>query len=136
MIIGAIVALVIVAGGSFYAGMQYANAARTARFAAAGSAGGAFGGRGPGGMRGAGFTAGSIIAKDATSITIKMQNGSTKIVLVSPSTQIMKAATGTLDDLAIGTNVVVNGSANADQSVTATSVQIRPQGFGTSTPAQ
>lgn len=79
------------------------------------------------------MTAGEILSNDGTSITIKMADGSTKIVLVSPSTQVMKMAAGSLSDLSTGTNVSVVGSANSDGSVTATSVQIRPAGFATTT---
>lgn len=126
MVIGA----VVIAGGAFYGGMMYATSKSPARGQfASGQSNGQFGG--PNGARGArggmgGFTAGEILSKDATSITIKMQDGSTKIVLVSSSTQVMKSISGTLDDLSQGTNVVVMGSANSDGSVTAESVQIRP----------
>jgi hypothetical protein len=75
-----------------------------------------------------GITFGEIISKDETSVTIKMQNGSTKIVLVGGSAQVMKSTTGSLDDLAVGTQVTVTGAANSDGSVTAQSVQIRPEG--------
>ncbi|MCK9344895.1 MAG: hypothetical protein M0P64_02065 [Candidatus Pacebacteria bacterium] len=81
------------------------------------------------GMMG-GVVAGEVISKDATSITVKMQDGSTKIVLVSGSTQVSKSAAGAMEDLTQGVSVVVIGSANTDGSVTAQSVQIRPQGAG------
>jgi hypothetical protein len=76
-------------------------------------------------MRG-GFTAGEILTKDATSLTVKGPDGSTKIVLYSPSTTVSKSAAGTIDDVAVGTNVVVTGKVNSDQSVTAENIQIRP----------
>ena len=131
MIIGGLVALLVIGGGAFYVGMTYAKSQTPAR----GQFGnGQFTGNGQlpgGGMRGgmnAGFTAGEIISKDETGITIKMQDGSTKIVLVSSSAQIMKSTTGSTDDLAVGNQVTITGLANSDGSVTAQSVQIRPKG--------
>src|SRR3989344_1205764 len=139
-IAGVIAIVVIIGGGAFYGGMTYAQMSRggsgggnftnlspeerQARFAGNGNPGT----RGSGGT-GGGFTAGEIISKDETSITIKMQDGSTKIVLVSSSAQIMKSAAGTVNDLTVGTQVTITGSANSDGSLTAESVQIRPAGF-------
>lgn len=130
-IVGALVALVIVGAGAFYGGTKYADSASAHAGAASAEFGnGQFAGaRGQGGRMGAGgFTGGEIISKDATSITVKMQNGSTKIVLVGGATQVMKSTTGSIDDLATGTNVSVTGTANSDGSVTAQLVQIRPAG--------
>jgi hypothetical protein len=71
-------------------------------------------------------TIGQVITKDATSVTVKMPDGSTKIVLISDSTVVSKTVTGTLADVAVGTNVAVSGPANADGSVTAANIQLRP----------
>lgn len=129
----AIAVALILIGASFYGGMAYAKTqtpargfgAANARFTTgqAGAGGATFSTRGIGG-----FTAGEIISKDATSITLKMPDGSTKIVLVGDSTKVMKSADGSLDDLTVGTNVTVTGTPNSDKSVTAASVQIRPAG--------
>lgn len=126
-IIGGVVAAVVIAGGSFYGGMAYAQSKAPARgqFANA-QLNGQFGDTRGTRTGTGGFTSGEILSKDASSMTIKMQDGSTKIVLVSTSTQVMKTAAGTLTDLSAGTSVVVTGSANSDGSVTAQSVQIRP----------
>jgi hypothetical protein len=129
-IISGIIGVVIIAGGAFYGGMVYGKSSVPTRggsgqfVANANSIRGA-GARG--GMNG-GFTIGEIISKDATSITVKMQDGSTKIAFVSTSTQVMKSSVGSLGDLSVGTNVTINGTANSDGSITAQSVQIRPVG--------
>ena len=121
---------------SFYGGMQYAGIQRAnqrAQFVGGQQFGGVGGTqrvmRGTGG----GMVAGEILSKDKKSITVKDRTGGSKIVFLGASTEVMKSAVGTLDDLAIGTDVITNGTPNADGSITATTVQIRPesQGFGT-----
>lgn len=129
LIIGVVIGAVVFGGGGFYFGTKHAaNATGARQFTGAfrlgmGEPGGA-GGRAGGG----GFVAGEILAKDATSVTIKMQNGSTKIVLLGESSQVTKSAEGSVADLSIGTNVLVTGGENADGSMTAQTVQIRPAG--------
>lgn len=86
-----------------------------------------------GGMRNSGFTGGEIIAKDEKSITVKLPNGGSTIILFSPSTSIQKSTTGSATDLNIGEQVTVTGNTNSDGSISAQSVQIRPAGFATST---
>lgn len=88
------------------------------------------------GGAGANFANGQIISKDANGITIKMQDGSTKIILVGGSAQVAKQTTGTLDDLTVGENVTVTGTTNSDGSITAQTVSLRPAGFGTTTRMQ
>ncbi len=122
----AVLVAVVFAGAGFYGGMSYAKAAGPMRGNTA-FAGGQFAGRmgGAGGRAGfGGAVAGQILSKDATSFTVKMQDGSTKIVLLSASTTVMKTSQGSVTDLTTGTNVVVTGSANADGSVTAQRVQL------------
>lgn len=131
--------LVLVGGGSFYGGMKYSDSKTVSAFAARGGAGnlrnGNFAAGGTGGMtRGAGagvnarggFANGEILSKDSSSLTIKLTNGGSQIVFFSTSTQIMKSSAGTVDDLQTGENIIVNGSANSDGSVTAQSIQLRP----------
>ncbi len=119
---------VLVAVVFFFVGMNYGknsslqNKAGAARgqFSMVGSRSGRANG-------GAGFVGGQIISKDASSITVQLpNNGGSKIVILAPSSQVLKSTAGTVDDLAVGTNVIVNGTANADGSVTAQNVQIRP----------
>jgi hypothetical protein len=84
-----------------------------------GEGSGQFGGRNGGGM-----VIGSIIAVDATSITVKTSDGSTKIVFVGSSATISLATTGSASDLKTGENVVVSGTTNTDGTVTANSIRL------------
>ncbi len=66
---------------------------------------------------------------DSDSITVKLADGSTKIVLFSGTTTYSDTITASQTDLKVGGEVSVFGTANSDGSVTATSIQITPQ-FG------
>lgn len=137
MIIIGLLLLVIVSGGSFYAGMTYQNG-KTSRLSR--QFNGAPGQRlGVNGNR-QGFrpVSGSIISKDDKSITVKLQDGSSRIVILSDKTTINKAAAATKDDLTVNEMVSVFGTDNLDGSVTAQTIQLNPQQFrgteATSTP--
>jgi hypothetical protein len=128
-IVGGIVALVIVGGGAFYGGMQYAKAQGPSR----GNFGQFAGAAGARTFSRGGAAAGQIISVTQTGITLKTQTGSSLNIFLGTSTQILKTATGSLSDLSTGANVVVAGTSNSDDSITAQSIQIRPagmQGFG------
>jgi len=133
----AIIVVVVVGAGSFYGGMRYGQSKS--------SAGGGLdnlsaeqrqvrfqqmGGANAGGQRGTrtgnGSAAGEIISKDANSVTVKLNDGGSKIVFFSTSTQVMKFSTGSLNDLVVGENITISGTANQDGSVTAQSIQLRP----------
>ncbi|MCX6741535.1 MAG: hypothetical protein NTY61_04015 [Candidatus Parcubacteria bacterium] len=73
-----------------------------------------------------GFVSGEVISQDGQSITVKLKDTGTKIVFFSTSTQIMKTSTGSISDIAVGSNLTITGKANADGSVIAQSIQIRP----------
>ena len=80
------------------------------------------------GMRnnaGGGLVSGEIISKDDKSITIKLRDGGSKIVLLSSSTKVEKTVSGNADDMIVGKDIVITGTTNTDGSVNATSVQIR-----------
>jgi hypothetical protein len=76
---------------------------------------------------GANFLSGEIISKDEKSLTLKLPDGSTKIVFFSGSTQISKATEGTIDDIEIGKQIMVSGEQNSDGSYTAKTIQLSPR---------
>ena len=130
MIIAVVITLVIVGGAGFYGGMLYgqstgANSRAGLNRQGAGFAMGA-GQRGGSAQQNGGFSGGEIIKKDDTSITVKLSNGSSQIILFSDATKITKSVEGSVGDLTIGGQVTISGSKNQDGSITAQSIQIRP----------
>jgi hypothetical protein len=80
-----------------------------------------------GGARlGGGQIMGDIISVDDKSITIKMTDGSSKIILISSTTSINKSSEGTIADLKVGDKVATFGTTNTDGSVTAANIQLNP----------
>ncbi|MES2213420.1 MAG: hypothetical protein V4473_01095 [Patescibacteria group bacterium] len=133
-----IIAIVLIIG-AFYGGMRYGQHKIATGFRTGGMPG-AFangngtrtGARGMLGQNG-GLVSGEILSKDATSITVKMRDGGSKIVLISETTPVMKSASGKISDLIVGEQITATGTANPDGSIVAQSVQIRP---ATTTPAR
>lgn len=126
-----IVAVIIVGVGGFFGGMKYQQSQRASFTQGFGGGGGYFRGgfpRGSGQGRGANGMAvvGKVISSDNGSITVQLQDGSSKIVVLPSSATISKSTSGSISDLQTGTNVAVFGTTNSDGSVTAQNVQINP----------
>lgn len=67
---------------------------------------------------------GKIISQDDQSITVKMQDGSSKIVILSDDTAINKSSEGSRSDLITGETVAAFGTTNSDGSITAQNISI------------
>ncbi|KKT45818.1 MAG: hypothetical protein UW37_C0040G0007 [Candidatus Gottesmanbacteria bacterium GW2011_GWA2_44_17] len=141
LIIIVVVALVVGAGG-FFAGMKYQESkSPTGRFGSPRGEAGNFQGVRNGNFeqraQGLRPVNGEIISSDDKSITVKLQDGSSKIVLLNDTTTFSKSAEGSKSDLKTGEKVAVFGTENSDGSVTAQSVQLNPQirVFNGSTPS-
>lgn len=78
---------------------------------------------GPGGVNGdpGNITFGTVVSVDGTTVTVKTQDGKTVKVETSSDTDITVTDKGTVDDLAKGDTVVVNGETK-DDKVTAESI--------------
>ena len=99
---------------------NFAGGNGVARFAGA-----ARGGAGEMMGRGGGVT-GTILSIDDKSVTIKLQDDSSRIVILTDTTVINKSAQGSKSDLKVGEKVAVFGIENSDKSVTAQNIQLNP----------
>ena len=110
-----IIAIVFAAGG-FVGGMKYQQT-KTPQFAR----GQQLRNRGQGGM-----VTGTILSVDTTSMTVKLADNSSKIVVLASSTTYAKSTEGSQSDLKVGDRVSAFGTTNTDGSVTAQNIQINP----------
>lgn len=128
-----VILILVGLGVGFFGGIEYRNyqlknragnimmgANGTQRFIA---------GRNGQGMMGRGGIAGSILSVDSNSITVKLIDGSTKIVFLGASTTYSNTVSATVSDVKTGENVLVTGTVNSDGSITAANVQLNPE-FG------
>ncbi len=137
-IVLALVVLLVVAGGCFYAGSLYGRSQVQAAFANARQGG--FGGQGnfgpnaqgtPGARRngqGGGFVVGQVDEVANGSLTLTDNNGKQTKVTVTDTTLIQKQAQVPLTDIKQGETVIVSGSTGSDGSITARSVQVAQPG--------
>ncbi len=124
-----IVVAIVVGAVAFFGGMKYQESKSTAQDNGQFVRNGANRGGGRFGNGGNRPITGEIISNDDKSITVKLMDGSSKIVLLSDKTQINKAEKVLKNDLKTGEQVAVFGTQNSDGSVTAINVQLNPQ-FG------
>lgn len=119
-----VVALIVVGGGAFCAGTKYQQSKMPSRgnfqnmtseqrqqFSQ--------------NRNGSGFLGEEVLSKDDQSITVKMQDGSSKIVFFSASTAVSKMTDGSIDDVAVGKQIMITGTQNSDGSYSAKTIQIR-----------
>ncbi|MFH1244764.1 MAG: DUF5666 domain-containing protein [bacterium] len=129
LIVGCLATAAIAGGVGFWGGKMYNQNQRGGRFEQMENRNGNRGPSGSGlpnaGFRG-GMLIGEVMSKDDKSITVKMPDGSSKIVILSSSTVYRTATDTTKDQLEVGKNIAVQGMQNADGSTTATSIELNP----------
>ena len=118
-----IILLLVIGAGEFLAGMKYQQSKVTSTFR---QFTGARNGQ-TGQTNAARPVAGQIIASDDKSITVKLGDGSSKIVILTDSTGYSKTDSAAKTDLKEGDTVAVFGTTNSDGSVTAQNVQLNPE---------
>lgn len=67
---------------------------------------------------------GEIVSIDENTLTVKIQDGSSKIVILSDSTVINKTSDGSKEDLKEGEQIMVIGTEGVDGTVTAQNISI------------
>ncbi len=134
-----IIIAIVIAGITFWSGVQFGKNQTSAKTRTSGAqffgsginSGNTTGTRNFRGSVGGNFISGEIISKDNQSVTIKLQDGSTKIVFYSGNTVIQKTIAGSNNDLSVNTAVTITGTTNSDGSFSANSIQIRPSDANT-----
>lgn len=123
-----IVVAIIVGGAGFFGGMQYQKSQRPAmgdrQFMMGGPNGQGQPMQGRPNMQGMAPVSGEVISSDDESVTVKMQDGSSKILILSSDTAINKSTEGTKTDLKTGERITAFGTENSDGSVTAQNISI------------
>ncbi len=121
-----IVVALVCTGLGFFGGMQYQKS-KLPSFGQGQFQNGArpsgFPGRN-GNNQGVRPVSGEILSMDGNTLTVKAQDGSSKIVIFSDSTSINKTSEGSKDDLKTGEKVMVIGTEGTDGTVTAQMISI------------
>lgn len=121
--------IVLVVGGvAFYGGIQYQKQQSSPGRTFMGGQQGT--GRAGIGMRRIGNgqpISGEIVSKDESSLTVKLGDGSSRIVLFTDKTIFNKTEIVEKIELKSGMKVGIFGTSNADGSVTAQNIQLNPQ---------
>ncbi|HUV46798.1 MAG TPA: DUF5666 domain-containing protein [Candidatus Bathyarchaeia archaeon] len=129
-ILAIVLVILLVAASGFFVGMKYQQTKRPSRGDFQGRMGTRQGFPGTPNQQGSQAVRGEIINKDEGSITVKLTDNSSKIVLISETTEINKATKGSAEDLQTGQQVMVFGQKNEDGSVSALNIQLGEFGEG------
>ncbi|MDQ1579599.1 MAG: hypothetical protein QOD05_374 [Microbacteriaceae bacterium] len=82
----------------------------------------ATGGSASGGQAGAGFTTGTIVSINGTTIVVKAADGTQTTIATTASTKVTQTSTGSVSTLRTGQTIAVVGTADSSGNVTATTV--------------
>lgn len=125
-IVGLVIVAILFGALGFFGGMQYQKSQRSAAYGQIGAQGQARR-LGQNGGQNAQAVRGQVLSADNSSLTVKLSDGSSKIIILSSSTSITEATATSKQSLKAGEQVAVFGSSNSDGSVTAQNIQLNPQ---------
>jgi len=119
----------VVGGVAFYGGIQYqkSQSFATGRNFMSGQQGTGRSGVGNRKVGNGQPVSGEIIAIDETTLTVKLPDGSSRIVLFTDKTIFNKTANVQKSELQVGEKIGVFGTNNTDGSVSAQNIQLNPQ---------
>lgn len=72
-----------------------------------------------------GMFQGEVLSKDASGITLKLNDGDSKVIIVPESANVYKMGKAAINDIEVGQSVSISGKQNEDGSVECRSIQIQ-----------
>lgn len=124
-LITTIIIAVVVGVSAFYGGMQYQKSKR-ATFTPGQFQNGLNrnGVQTRNGFQGNRPVSGEVVSVDDNTITVKTQDGSSKIVIYSDSTKVNKTSDGSVDDIKVGEQAMIIGTESSEGTVIAQNISI------------
>lgn len=119
-----IILIIVFAAVGFFGGTMYQKNKASSFAGGAAGYGRRFGGGAAGGASGMTPVGGQIVSTSNGSVTVKLTDGSSKIINISSQTKINKTTSGAQSDLKTGERVTAFGTTNSDGSVTAQAINI------------
>ena len=135
-IIISVIAIIITGVTAFYIGMHFGQSntnsfanlspeERQQRAQQFGARGGISAGRGRNLGPNGDVAGGEILSQDDKSITLKLRDGGSRIVFFTNNIPVNKLASGSYQDLKVGSRVMITGTKNPDGSLLAESILLR-----------
>jgi hypothetical protein len=125
----ALISIIVSGGVGYYIGThkQATPTRMQGAFGQGGAGQGQRGGFARGGVN-SNMINGDVVSLSDNILTVKGRDGGSRVVLFTGTTKVTKSVTGERGDVKEGSSVLIIGAQNTDGSVTAESVQIRPNG--------
>lgn len=114
-----LIILILVATAAFYGGMKYQQSKMPQRI---------FFQRGGQTIQAReGMFYGEVISKDEKNLTLKLPDGSTRIVFLSEQTEFLKTTEGDLNDIEVGKQIMIIGNQTIEGAFVAEQIHLSPR---------